>query len=134
MATENDTESVEETAEDTELEVELEVGEAELDDAGINSDDDSDEDSDEDEEGEGGEALDELEAEELEMLTEDEAAETIVRDEAAEMAKLRREERELDADPKEVTSGERMCQSCFLIKRDSAFADSRKKICKDCEA
>ena len=129
MAIENDTEWAEadDSAEEAELEeAELDVDDSELDDA-ASDDDDADG-------AEDGEALDKLEAEELEMLTEDEAAETIVRDEAAEMAKLRREERELNADPKEVSTGERMCQSCFLIKRDSQFADKRKKICKDCAA
>lgn len=79
-----------------------------------------------------GEALDELEAEELEMLTDDEAAETIVVDEAAEMRALRREELALDVDPEAASADEFVCQSCFLVKRMSQLADKRKKICADC--
>ena len=52
---------------------------------------DTDADSDDDGE-ETTEALDELEAEEREMLTEDESDETIVVDEAAEMRAIRRAE------------------------------------------
>jgi hypothetical protein len=87
---------------------------------------------DEDDDLEEGAALDELEAEELEMLTDDEAAETIVVDEAAEMRALRREELALDVDPEEAHADEFVCQSCFLVKRTSQLADKRKRICADC--
>ncbi len=78
-------------------------------------------------------ALDELEAEELEMLTEDEMNEAIVVDEAAEMRAIRRAEismegQEVDA----ATSGEFVCSSCFLVKRVNQLAAKRKKICFDC--
>ncbi len=94
-------------------------------------DDDLDETVDSDDEVEGT-ALGELEAQELEMLTDDEAAETIVIDEAAEMRAIRREQLELDKDPVAITEDEFVCQSCFLVKRTSQLADSRKKICADC--
>ncbi len=94
-------------------------------------DDDLDEADDSDDEVEGT-ALGELEAQELGMLTDDEAAETIVIDEAAEMRAMRREQLELDKDPPAITEDEFVCQSCFLVKRTSQLADSRKKICADC--
>lgn len=98
-------------------------------------DEDGDEDEDEDEDEDDEEALDELEAEELEMLTEDEASETIVPNEAAEMRAIRRAEIAME---KEEASGagadEFVCQSCFLVKRRSQLASPRKKICKDCAA
>lgn len=92
--------------------------------------DDDDDDGDDDEVE--GTALGELEAQELGMLTDDEAAETIVIDEAAEMRALRREQLELDKDPAAITDDEFVCQSCFLVKRTSQLADRRKKICADC--
>jgi hypothetical protein len=79
------------------------------------------------------EALDELEAEELEMLTEDETNETLVIDEAAEMRAIRRAEISLDVEAvDEATSDEFVCTSCFLVKRSSQLANKRKKICRDC--
>lgn len=96
-------------------------------------DDDLDDDADSDDEVEGA-ALGELEAQELGMLTDDEAAETIVIDEAAEMRAIRREQLELDKDPPAITEDEFVCQSCFLVKRTSQLADRRKKICADCAA
>ena len=92
------------------------------------------------EEGEGeedgeAEALDELEAEELEMLTDDETSETLVVDEAAEMRAIRREELAMDrkgAD--EATEDEFVCNSCFLVLKTSQLADGRRKICRDCAA
>ena len=78
-------------------------------------------------------ALDELEAEELEMLTEDESVETIVIDEAAEMRALRRAEISMEGDSADEASAEEfVCTSCFLVKRTSQLANKRKKICFDC--
>ena len=94
---------------------------------------DLDEAADSDDEVEGT-ALGELETQELEMLTDDEAAETIVIDEAAELRAIRREQLELDKDPPAITEDEFVCQSCFLVKRTSQLADRRKKICADCAA
>ncbi len=108
--------------EDEDLEV------AELDDDSVDDDDDSDDDDDD------AEALDELEAEELEMLTDDEASEVIAVDLAAEIRKLRREERSLDVDPEGAGSDEFVCTSCFLVKRTSQLADRRKRVCRDCAA
>lgn len=107
-----------------------------LDDALIDDEGDDDEDDDDDDNGDDGgdddEALDELEAEELEMLTEDEEAESLPVDEAAEMRKLRREAIALDAPAESVSDGEFVCASCFLVKRSSQLADKRKKLCRDC--
>jgi len=78
-------------------------------------------------------ALDELEAEELEMLTEDESTETIVIDEAAEMRAIRRAELSMERDsPDEASSEEFVCTSCFLVKSTNQLANKRKKICLDC--
>ncbi|MCL1595133.1 MAG: DUF4193 family protein [Actinomycetia bacterium] len=78
-------------------------------------------------------ALDELEAEELEMLTDDETDETLVIDEAAEMRAIRRAEIAMQNNSiDEATSGEFVCSSCFLVKRESQLANKRKKICLDC--
>jgi len=85
--------------------------------------------------GEDEEALDELEAEELEMLTEDEASETLVADEAAEMRAIRRAEIAME---QEEASGagadEFVCSSCFLVLKRSQRAGPRKSICRDCAA
>ncbi|MEE8458179.1 MAG: DUF4193 family protein [Acidimicrobiia bacterium] len=84
-------------------------------------------------ESEATEALDELEAEELEMLTEDESNEAIVVDEAAEMRAIRRAEIAMETpEVDEAASDEFVCTSCFLVKRRSQLAAKRKKICLDC--
>ncbi len=81
------------------------------------------------------EALDELEAEELEMLTEDETSEAIVVDEAQEMRDIRRAEIALEGEAADGASeDEFVCSSCFLVLKVSQLADKRKKICKDCAA
>ena len=105
----------------------------------VSDDDDNSDKSDEADESEGeGEvaaALDELEAEELDMLTEDETSETLVVDEAAEMRQIRREELAMDrrgAD--EATDDEFVCSNCFLVLKTSQLADSRRRICRDCAA
>ncbi|MEN8233841.1 MAG: DUF4193 family protein [Actinomycetota bacterium] len=109
-----------------------------LDDDAVPADGDSDvdEDSTDDEESEGTEeALDELEAEELEMLTEDETSEALVVDEAAEMRAIRRAELAMDQQGvAEATEGEFVCTSCFLVLKTSQLANPRKKVCKDCAA
>lgn len=83
---------------------------------------------------EEGETLDALEAEELEMLTEDEESEVIPVDEQAEMRAIRREAIALDTDAESPGSDEFVCQSCFLVKRTSQLANKSKKICSDCAA
>lgn len=86
-----------------------------------------------DSESEATEALDELEAEELEMLTEDESNEAIVVDEAAEMRAIRRAEIAMETpEVDEAASDEFVCTSCFLVKRRNQLAAKRKKICLDC--
>jgi hypothetical protein len=99
----------------------------------LEDDDDDDDDGDDDGDDDDPEALDELEAEELEMLTEDESDETIVVDEAAEMRAIRRAELALEGDSADAAqSGEFVCSSCFLVKRNAQLANKRKKICFDC--
>jgi len=82
---------------------------------------------------EADEAFDELEAEELEMLTEDETTETLVVDEAAEMRAIRRAELAMDQQGVvEASEGEFVCSNCFLVLKTSQLANPRKKICRDC--
>ena len=98
------------------------------------SDSDSDSDSDADPEADA-QALDELEAEELEMLTDDESSETLVVDEAAEMRAIRREELAMDrSGADEATEGEFVCSQCFLVLKTSQLADARRNVCNDCAA
>ncbi|MDH3426213.1 MAG: DUF4193 family protein [Acidimicrobiia bacterium] len=97
--------------------------------------DDAEADDDDDEEEEEGEkALDEMESEELGMLTEDEESETIHVDERAEARAIRREALALEADADAKRDHEFVCQSCFLVKRTSQLANKSKKICSDCAA
>ncbi len=83
--------------------------------------------------GEGDEALDELEAEELELL-DDEASESLLVDEAAELRAIRREELTLNVEAQAVRGDEFVCASCFLVKRVSQLANRRKMLCRDCAA
>ncbi len=102
--------------------------------AATDSDSDSDGDSDADPEADA-EALDELEAEELEMLTDDESSEALVVDEAAEMRAIRREELAMDrSGADEATEGEFVCSQCFLVLKTSQLADARRNVCNDCAA
>ena len=85
------------------------------------------------EDGSDDQALDELEAEELEMLTDDEASETLVVDEAQELRAIRRAEIAMEADTGGGrTSDEFVCQSCFLVLKASQLADKRRQYCRDC--
>ena len=112
------------------------------DDAAVDEDWDEDAEDAEDAEGADGdesegsdstEALDELEAEELEMLTEDEASETLPVDEAEELRAIRRAQLSLNQDGSgERESDEFQCQSCFLVLKTSQLADKRRKFCRDC--
>ncbi len=98
------------------------------------TDSDSNRDSDADPEADA-EALDELEAEELEMLTDDESSEALVVDEAAEMRAIRREELAMDrSGADEATEGEFVCSQCFLVLKTSQLADARRNVCNDCAA
>ncbi len=131
-------EMVDETLPDDEVVDELDDSEAELDDdesAPAADDDDGDDSDGDSDDGDGDTALDELEAEELDMLTDDETSETLVVDEAAEMRQIRREELAMDrkgAD--EATEDEFVCTNCFLVLKTSQLADGRRKICRDCAA
>ncbi len=78
--------------------------------------------------------LEELGAAELSMLTEDEAAEALRVDEAAEVESLRKAELALQDEGDEISADEFVCTSCFLMKRTSQLANKSKKICKDCAA
>ena len=101
---------------------------------GAPADDATDKDADSADDGEEtAEALDELEAEEREMLTEDESDETIVVDEAAEMRAIRRAEISMEEESADSAhSDEFVCSSCFLVKKNSQMANKRRKICFDC--
>ncbi len=79
------------------------------------------------------EALDDLEAEELEMLTEDEASETIVVDEATQLRDIRRAQISIErGEVGGATDDEFVCSICFLVKKSSQLSSRRKKVCLDC--
>ena len=82
--------------------------------------------------GEDSEALDQLEAEELEMLTEDEAAESLPIDEAEELRQIRRAAMSLESSADTAGEDEFVCSNCFLVKAGSQLAGKRKKLCLDC--
>ncbi len=82
--------------------------------------------------GDDTKALDELEAEELEMLTEDEEAETLPIDEAEELRQIRRAAMSLESSADTAGADEFVCSNCFLVKAGSQLADKRKKLCLDC--
>ncbi len=77
-------------------------------------------------------ALEQLEAEELEMLTEDEEAEALPVDEAEELRQIRRAAMSLESAADSAAEDEFVCNSCFLVKAGSQLADKRKKLCRDC--
>ena len=117
-------------ADDEDLDLSDDILTDDSDDDDDDSDDESDTDSDDDDDDE---ALDELEAEELEMLTEDESVETLVVDEAAEMRAIRRAELAMQGEGvDEASSDEFVCTSCYLVKRTSQLTNKRRKICADC--
>ena len=78
--------------------------------------------------------LEELGAAELNMRTEDEAAEALRIDEAAEVESLRKAELALEQEGDEISADEFVCTSCFLMKRTNQLANKSKKVCKDCAA
>jgi hypothetical protein len=100
-----------------------------VDDDDVDVDDDDDDDDDDDEEAD--EALEELEAEELELLAE-EAADSLLVDEATELREIRRAELGLNIGAQAARVDEFVCSSCFLVKRTSQLANKRKLICRDC--
>ncbi len=100
--------------------------------AAVASDSESETASDSDSESDT-EALDDLEAEELEMLTEDEASETIVVDEETQLRDIRRAQLSMEAGVAGgATEGEFVCSVCFLVKNSSQLSSRRKKVCLDC--
>jgi hypothetical protein len=100
-------------------------------DALLTEEDDLDDGAEEEPEAAG---LEELGAAELNMLTEDEAAEALRVDEGAEVESLRKAELALQDEGEEISADEFVCTSCFLMKRTSQLANKSKKICKDCAA
>lgn len=97
------------------------------------ADADADVDADEDDAEGDTEALDDLEAEELEMLTDDEAQETIVVDEEAQLRDIRRAQIAIEVGEADgAQANEFVCSVCFLVKKSSQLANRRKKICLDC--
>lgn len=99
-------------------------------------DDEAEDDDGEDDAGveaEADAALDELESEELEMLTEDEASETLVVDEARELRAIQRAELSLAENAGGGRSDDEFqCQSCFLVLKNSQLAEKRTMYCFDC--
>jgi hypothetical protein len=100
-------------------------------------DDDDDsvaaDDNDDDEDDEDTEALDDLEAEELDMLTDDEASETIAPDEEKQLRDIRRAQISIEASAAGgAGANEFVCSSCYLVKKTSQLANRRRKICLDC--
>ncbi len=96
----------------------------------VDSDDADDDDDDDD-----SEALDELEAEELEMLTDDEESETLIVDEAAELRAIRRAELALEGDGVgERAADEFLCLGCFLVLKRTQLVDADQSLCRDCAA
>jgi hypothetical protein len=98
----------------------------------VTEDDEKGSDSQDGDDEEVDAALDELEAEELELLAE-EAADTLLVDEAVELREIRRAELALNVGAEEARVDEFVCSSCFLVKRTSQLANKRKLICRDCE-
>jgi len=107
---------------------------------GADDDEKDDAAGDGDGDGDGGgedraEALDELEAEELDMLTDDEESETLIVDEAQELRAIRRAEIALEGEGAgERAEDEFVCQSCYLVLKTSQLANRRKMLCRDCAA
>jgi hypothetical protein len=96
------------------------------------SDDSTESEEGDKEAGDDTEALDQLEAEELEMLTEDEEAESLPIDEAEELRQIRSAAMSLESSADTAGDDEFVCSSCFLVKAGSQLADKRKKLCLDC--
>ncbi len=95
-------------------------------------DDSADSEEGDNEVGDDSEALDQLEAEELEMLTEDEAAESLPINEAEELRQIRRAAMSLESSADTAGEDEFVCSNCFLVKAGSQLAYKRKKLCLDC--
>jgi hypothetical protein len=104
-----------------------------LDEEDLDEDEEGEESDSSNEEDEDTEALDDLEAEELEMLTEDEASETIEADEEKQLRDIRRAQISIEAsEAGGAGANEFVCTSCFLVKKTSQMANKRKRICLDC--
>ena len=108
------------------------------DDAYEAEDDAADDDDDDDEDGEedaadpdAPAALDELEAEELEIVDEP-TPQTMLVDEASEIRAIRRQELTLDVERESQQTDEFVCASCFLVLKRSQLANKRKLLCVDC--
>ena len=79
----------------------------------------------EDDELEDGVEVDPDEAEELTLPTFDEDDEALVR-------AVVEEEDEDDPDADGLREGEFVCRSCYMAKRESALADPKRMLCRDC--
>lgn len=136
MTTEDITEEIEGPADPTADDLEGgEIVDGGTDDADDDAEDDTDDDTGATPASETPEPLDELEAEELEMLTDDETSETLVVDEAAEMREIRRAQIAMEGEgASEAAADEFVCTNCFLVKKVSQLADKRRRICTDCAA
>ncbi len=92
-------------------------------------DDDEDEDDDPDDGEDRDEALEELEAAELEI---EDDPETLLVDEAAEIREMRREELGIGGSAREQSADEFVCSECFLVKKTSQLANKKRRVCRDC--
>ncbi len=137
MASDDITEDLEELEEldeelDEDLDEELDEDLDDEDDFGDDDDDefaDDDDEDDSDDEDEPDEALEELEAAELEI---EDDPETLLVDEAAEIREMRRDELGIGANAREQSPDEFVCTECFLVKKVSQLANKSRRICRDC--
>ncbi len=78
-----------------------------------------------------GVAIDDLEAEELEVIDKIESA-TMLVDETQEIREIRRSEMNLGGASEDMRTDEFVCRSCFLLLKKVQLADAAHGICRDC--
>lgn len=127
-----DIEELDEDIEELDDEVDEELDDEYVaDDDDVDVDDDDDEDEDEAEDPDAPAALDELEAEELDIVDEP-TPQTMLVDEASEIRAIRRQELTVDVEAESPQTNEFVCSSCFLVLKRSQLANKRKMLCVDC--
>jgi hypothetical protein len=127
-------EDLDEDIDDIDEDVDDEIDDEYVEDDDIDDDDDDDDDGDdedEDEDEDAPAALDELEAEELDIVDEP-TPQTMLVDEASEIRAIRRQELTVDVEAESPQSNEFVCSSCFLVLKRSQLANKRKMLCVDC--
>ena len=127
-----DIEELDEDIEELDDEVDEELDDEYVaDDDDVDVDDDDDDDEDEAEDPDAPAALDELEAEELDIVDEP-TPQTMLVDEASEIRAIRRQELTVDVEAESPQTNEFVCSSCFLVLKRSQLANKRKMLCVDC--